>query len=776
MHQVPEDYVEEKSTPKKNIMEEIASTIVHGRYIIYLIFAAMIVFSVIGFSKVKVNNDITAFLPADIETRRGLTVMEDEFETFASIRAMVSNVTYDTAQQLADALARIDHVYGVSFDNTSAHYSNSAALFSISLDCSETDPAAETALVSIRNVLEGYDTYISTTIGYDVSAQIMSEMGGIVAIALVVIVIVMTITSVSYFEVAVCMLCFGVSAILNMGTNYLLGTISSITNSVAIILQLALSIDYAIILCHRYQEEFEHFGSTSEAITEALAKAIIEISSSSLTTISGLVALTLMQFRLGYDLGIVLIKGIVFSLLTIFLLMPGLIVLFHTPLEKTTHRSLVPHLQPWGNFLIRHKWVFSALFLVLIPAGIYCSGKCVYAFSDKTVIPIVKSERYLIDEKINNTFSDETAIAVLVPRGDYESEKAILREVGALTNVSGATGLSNTEVEPGYVLTDLYTPRMFAELVDIDVEEALLLYQAYGLANKDYTPIFNNASTYKVPVIDVFLYMFQMMDEGVITLSGENAEKVAQLRDMLEKALLQLRGENWSRLVFTANVPVEGDDSVALVERIHEITDAHYVGRETLVIGDITSARDLKETFSSDNTLISLLSIVFVYVILLFTFRSVTGALLLVFVIQGSIWLNFSFPFLTGNTISFIAYLIVSAIQMGATIDYAIVMMSRFNDLKKSMPPQKAAAEAVEQSFATIFTSGSIMTSAGFLIAYMSTEVYISSIGLALGRGALISVILVLTALPQLICLTDKLNAKTTFTLHLSMHDKDKSK
>lgn len=160
------------------------------------------------------------------------------------------------------------------------------------------------------------------------------------------------------------------------------------------------------------------------------------------------------------------------------------------------------------------------------------------------------------------------------------------------------------------------------------------------------------------------------------------------------------------------------------------------------------------------------------YVILLFTFNSVTGALLLVFVIQGSIWINFSFPFITDTKISFIAYLIVSAIQMGATIDYAIVMMSRFNSLKETMTRKEAAAEAVKQSFATIFTSGSIMTTAGFLIAYMSSEVYISSIGLALGRGALISVILVLTALPQLIYLTDKLNTKTTFKVNLKLKEK----
>ena len=190
--------MEENSTPKKNVMEQIAGAIVHGRYIVYVLFIAMIVFSVLGISKVKVYSDITAFLPSDIETRRGLTIMEDEFETFASIRAMVSNVTLETAQELADKLAEVDHVYGVSFDDTTAHYAASSALFSISLDCNEESTEAEAALEAVQAVLDGYDTYISTTIGYDVSTQVMNEMGGIVAIALVVIVLVMTITSAQY--------------------------------------------------------------------------------------------------------------------------------------------------------------------------------------------------------------------------------------------------------------------------------------------------------------------------------------------------------------------------------------------------------------------------------------------------------------------------------------------------------------------------------------------------------------------------------------------------
>jgi len=746
-------------------MRTVAKAIVDYRYIIFVLFIIAAIYCVLSLGRVRVNSDLTAFLPSDAETRRGLTVMEEEFVTYGSANVMVSNVTYEMAERLSDAIRDIPHVTDVVFDDTTAHYIRSSALFSISFDGQGTEPEVVSAMERIREIVRPYDHYISTVIGEDFSAQLASEMGVVIALAAVVIVAVLLFTSRSYFEVVIFGIVFAFAALLNMGTNFWLGEISSISHSVAIILQLALAIDYAIIFAHRYQDEATVRGSVREALVEALAKSIVEISSSSLTTISGLVALTLMQFRLGYDLGVVLAKGIICSMLTVFLLMPGLIMLFPRALKKTQHKKLIPDITGWGRFLMKYRLVFVILFAVILPFAIVCSGRTEYAFSDGTVDELIHSDSRAAMHKINDTFAPSTAVALLVPAGDFEAEKAILRETEELPEIKAATGLANIRIDDTHVLTDPFTPRMFAELLDIDVEEARLLYQAYGFEHDDFQPIFGSTATYEVPLIDMLFYLFEKIDQGIVTLSGDQREMLDSLRGSLERGDDQLRGNEWDRLVFTANIPAEGDESTALVETMRAIADAHYGAETCLVVGDITSARDLHDSYNSDSLLINILTIAFVFTILLFTFKTVAGAAVLVFVIQGSIWINFTFPYLTGTHASFVTDMIVSAIQMGATIDYAIVIMNRYLARKKDLPNREAMTAAVNESFPTVLTSGAILTVAALLIAFRVSDVYVGHIGLAVGRGALISVILVLTVLPQLIVLTDKLIEKTRFRI-----------
>ena len=299
--------------------------------------------------------------------------------------------------------------------------------------------------------------------------------------------------------------------------------------------------------------------------------------------------------------------------------------------------------------------------------------------------------------------------------------------------------------------------------MDISAEEARLLFQAYGVRHEEYQAIFGGAENYQVPLVDMFLFLFDLMDRGVVTLEDERQQEVDDLRATLEMGLDQLRGEHYNRMVFTADVPVESEESTALVETIRSIAEREYGKGTVLVIGDVTSARDLHDAYTGDSRLISLLTITFVFMILLGTFRTLVGSAILVFVIQGSIWINFSFPYLEGSVPSFVTNMIVSAIQMGATIDYAIVLMNRFQVLKAAMPKKNAMALAVNQSFPTVLTSGAIMTIAGLLIAYRVSDVYVNHIGLAVGRGAFISVVLVLTVLPQLLVLLDKAVDKTRF-------------
>ena len=341
-------------------------------------------------------------------------------------------------------------------------------------------------------------------------------MGGVLLLTVSVIIFVLLFTSRSYFEVVIFGIVFIFAAVLNMGTNYLLGTISSITNSIAVILQLALAIDYSIILIHRYQDEVIRQPTEKAALIEALSKGIIEISSSSLTTISGLLALTLMHFRLGYDLGVVLTKGIIFSILSVLLLMPGLILMFPKMLKKTAHRSHVPNIELWGRFLTKSKYCFVWLFIVIIPMSIYFSSNTNYAFADSTINELIYSESRATMHKITDTFDDSTQIALILPNGNYEAEKAIIKEIEKMDNIKSITGLANIESEKGKVLTDKYTPRMFAELLDMDLEETTLLYQAYGVEHHQYQGIFKSAEEYEVPIIEMFLYVFGKLDEGII--------------------------------------------------------------------------------------------------------------------------------------------------------------------------------------------------------------------------------------------------------------------
>ena len=757
----------ERQIEKPDIMHQIAAAIVSGRFVLILLFLAAGVYCALSIGRVRVNSDLTFFLPAETETRRGLTVMEENFLTYASEDVMVSNVTCEMAEGLAEQIRALDHVFSVSFDDSEAHYTHASALLSIAFDGLSGDRGVVQAQKQIRELLAPYDTYTYSMDLASFSDQLAKEMIGVVAIAVAVIVVILLFTSRSYFEVVVFMIVFVFAGLLNMGTNFWLGEISSITNSIAIIMQLALAIDYAIIFSHRYQDECEHYPSSREALTEALAKSILEISSSSLTTISGLVALMLMQFRLGYDLGMVLSKGIVCSLLTVFLLMPGLILLFPRAIRRTAHKSLIPDITPWGRLLMRSGYVFVWIFLLLIPAAIWCSRHVDYAFADNAVTELVYSESRAAMHKIENTFARSTSVVLLVPHEDLEAEKAVLQEVEALPQIRSATGLAKIEVSDGHVLTDLFTARMFSELLDIPQEEAELIYQAYGIRHEQYQVLFGNRETYSVPLVDMLLYLFEMIDHGVVTLEGERAEEVDELRTQLRVGLDQLRGESYNRLLFSADVPVQGPESSALVETLRAIGEKYYGEGKVLVVGDITSARDLGDSYTGDSTLISLLTIAFVFTILLCTFRTFAGSAILVFVIQGSIWINFSFPYLEHQMPSFVTNMIVSAIQMGATIDYAIVLMNRYLVLKQERDKKEAMASAVNQSFATVLTSGSIMTIAGFLIGVRVTDVYVSHIGLAVGRGAFISVILVLTVLPQLLVLLDKAVEKTRFRLQL---------
>ena len=751
----------EEQKPKGSGMEKIATFIVDKRNLFFLLYAFALIFSIVATGWVKVENDITTYLPEDTETRQGLTVMNDNFVTYGTARVMVSNVTYETAENIYSDLESIDGVTSVDFDDTTDHYKSASALFSVTFDGTTTDDISIHALHTIRDMLAGYDTYIDTEVGVDTSADLQSEMSVILVLAAIVIVLVLTLTSRSYAEVPVLIMTFGAAALLNMGTNFLCGTISFISNSVTVILQLALAIDYAIILCHRFSDEHET-KDTREACIAALSKAIPEISSSSLTTISGLGALAFMHFGIGRDMATVLIKAILFSLLSVFTLMPGLLMVFSKKIDATRHKNLIPKITFLGKFDVATRFIVPPIFAVVVVVTAVLANKCPYCYSYTDLVTAKQSESQIAHQKIKNTFGVNNMVAVIVPTGDYDSERQLLKDLDSCAEVKSTQGLASIDAMDGYKLADALTPRQMSELAGLDYEVAEALYAAYAVDQNEYGKLISGLGDYKVPLFDMFMFLQREMKDGNITLDGDIQETLDDLFEQLNKAQLQLQSDKYSRLVVYLNLPEESDETMDFLDTMHALI-AKYYSSDTYIVGNSTNVKDLSSSFGEDNMLISVLSALFVVIILLFTFKSAGLPVLLIVVIQGSIWINFSVPTIQHESLYFLGYLIVNSIQMGANIDYAIVISSHYSDLKKEMRPKEAIIAALNEAFPTIFTSGTILAVAGALIGVMTTNPVIAAIGTCLGRGTVISIVLVMAVLPQILLIGDTIVERTSF-------------
>lgn len=743
-----------------DIMVKIATFIVDKRRAFYLIFGVLAVLCALSMTKVRVNNDISSYLPKKTETRMGLTLMEEEFVTYDTEKIMVTTITPEIAEKLRAKMEKVDGVKEVDFENDDDHYKQSAALFTVTLDVWD-DLDRELEIVeNVKAELEGYDFYAYSDNIDDSSKQLDNEMNLILAIALLVIIAVLLFTSNSFAEVPIFLVVFGVAALLNMGSNYLLGEISFISKSVAVVLQLALAIDYSIILSHRFAEE-KQTKNSYDAIVAALSKAIIEISSSSLTTLAGLAALMVMQLKIGMDMGLVLCKGIVCSLLCVFLLMPGLLLHFSKQIDKTTHKSFVPSIDIWCRLIMKLRHIVPYVFVAVIVVCAVLSNMSDYAFDIASEQMQKKTENSIAKNKVNEIFGLDHQLAVIVPSGDYDREAKVLSLVEKNPNINSALGLANQEAEDGYMLTDRINARSLSKLMDIDYDLSALLFQAYGAEHDEYTAIFSDVNDYEVPLIDLLIYIHEKMDLGIINLDDEQTEDLNETYDKIIDAKEQLQSDKFTRMVFTYTCDVESDEAYQMLKDIRADVKKYY--SECLLVSDSVNSRDLGDTFAVDNIKISIITIIALLIILMVTFRSAGIPLILVLAIQGSVWINFTIPFLEGKHLYFLAYLVVSSIQMGATIDYAIVLTNRYMQLRDEMPHLEAAETALNQSFPTILTSGSILTIAGFLVGNLTTNAIISALGMALGKGTLISIIIVMGVLPQSLLLCDKFIEKTAF-------------
>ena len=756
--------MEQKPEKQNSFMLKLATFIVDKRSLIFLIVIIGIIFSAVAVNWVSVENDLTAYLPADSSTKIGLDVMEREFITYGTASFMVGNISYEEAETLFEEIKQVEGVQMVDFNNTTEHYNQASALFSVTFDYEQTDERCVDSLNTIQEMLSDYDTFVSTTVIDTMAETIKKEVNMITAFVAVIVVGVLAFTTDTYADVAVVGLTFVVAAILNMGCNFLLGKISFVSDSVTTILQLALALDYAVIYSNRFKEEHVTH-ERREAVIISLSKAIPEIGASSLTTVGGLIAMMFMQFKLGPDMAICLIKAIIFSLLSVFLVMPGFLMLFGNLMDKTKHKTFVPKIPFVGRFAWATRFLIPPVFVVLVVAAFSLSNRCPYVYGYDTLTTPRQNENQIAQELISNTFSSRTMLAVVVPGRDYSEEKSLVDELMDFPQVDSVTAIAGIDAMGGYKLADKLSPREFADLLKLDYETAELLYSVYAIQDGSYDKLVSGISKYRIPLIDVLLYVGDKVDEGYINLEGEQADTLADARTQMLVGKRQLEGENYDRMLVYLTLPESGDETFQFTDTIRQVAQRHYPKGDVYVVGNSTNQYEFKKSFEIDNIVVSVVSILIVLVVLLFTFNSAGMPVLLIAVIQGAIWMNFGYPTLVHEDVFFMTQLVVSSIQMGANIDYAIVIANRYSDNIKTMERKDAIIEAMNFAFPTILTSGTILAVSGLLISIITTDCTINGIGEAIGRGTMISIVLVMFVLPQILLLGGKIIEKTSFAM-----------
>lgn len=712
---------------KPSPLHRASEWIVDHYRLFFVVFAALLVFSAVASGWVKVENDVAAYLPADSETRQGLDIMEQEFQTYGSAKILLRDTDADAAAATAEQIRAVDGVDSCTYTMNDT----GSALLSVSLsDLEGSDTCAQT-VQALRDLLDGSGAYIYSAEGYSISDQINGEVRGLLVIVAIILVTVLTFTSSTYAEVPILLITFLAAALINKGTNFVFGTISFVSNAVAILLQLAMSVDYAIIFCNRYKQAHETLP-VREAAIESLEKSITVISSSSLTTIAGLVAMTFMKFGLGRDLGIVLIKAILISMLTVFLLMPGLLLKLGPAMDKTKHRNFVPKISGVGRLAWRTRRVVPLVFAAVLVVACIGANRVSYVYSEAPLKTHNADVNRTASQAITDDFGDETVLAVVVPAGDYTQEAALLDALSAVPEVKSAVGIAGLEAAGGYRLADAVDYRTFAQLSDVDSTSAQALFALYAAENGAAQTAAQDLSGYQVPLLKLFKFLNDKIADGTVTLSAAQAAQVTALSSQLERASAQLEGTSYHRLVLTLAAASDGDETFALLDRIHAVVHQYYP-TDSYLVGDAMSAYGSEQTFTQDNVMVSAMSILMVMLVLLFTFRSLGMPILLTLVIQGSIWINFGITVLTGEYVLFMVYLVASAIQMGCNVDYAIVVASHYTEARADQGSREAMITALNLAFPTIITSGTMLISAGLLIGARVSSGAVAGMGRFVG-------------------------------------------
>lgn len=709
-----------------------ACLVIHRRFTACLL-ALFALVSVFFIGSVRINYDFTSYLRRDTLTRRSLELMEREFGNTEQLRIMFTDRTEERFEEALAALRENDRIAMVSYREETDHIVRGGQdLRAVTLLLGDGDPVETARLLREQfperdGCLVGGSSANTLDIRSDLSHQVVLAM----IIAVIAVAGILLLTSRAWLEPIPVLAVLLTGILLNLGTNWILGEISFVTFAVCAILQLALSMDYSIMLMHAWHGCMDAGSDPVRAMEQAVAQSLMPILSSSLTTAAGLMALMFMSFTIGFDIGMSLVKGIALSMLSVFLMMPALLIGMNGVLKRSSHRTVPLGGSRIAGFVTRFRIPLAIVLSLTVICGIVLQGGSGYLFTDPTNSGPTA--------RIIAAFGESNSVAVLVPcdgtKEDFARQRDLLASLEQITyRGHPAVKQVTSMVTTGEAALKQYTPEDVAALTGYGKTLVRLFFRQHGLGES-------------------------VRGDELLALAQDLMGDSPKIRELgLEMALARqmLLSDHCSRIILTMDMPYLDDDVCGVIERIIDVTEAAYPGAETGIVGSSVAGRDISDAFSSDLMLVNFLTAAAILLIVALSFRSLRAAILLVAVIWGSIQVSMAISAVQGKPVFFMSYLICVAMQMGATADYGILLTDRYRAARTLLGRQDALKRAVSETMPTVCTSGLILIIAGAAVGRVCTVFYVSSIGNLLARGAAVSIVLILTLLPALLILTDR--------------------
>ena len=676
-------------------MDRFAIAVIRHRKAVIVLFAALTILCVFLYFEVRVNYNMVDYLPPSASSTQAIDIMSREFsQEIPNANVMIRDISVIEALEYKRLLGNIEGINEVTWLDDVAdlkiplgfldaslvetYYKDGAALFMLRIQ----DGWARSACADIRALIGDGNALSGEAVDTDFMQRAsVSEVINAMLIILPLAIIIFLISTESWLEPFLILCAIGVAVLVNMGSNILFGQVSFLTNSVSPLLQLAVSMDYAIFLMHTFSDCRMKHNNVEDAMAEAITSSITTISASALTTLFGFLALVFMQFRIGADLGLILAKGIIISYISVVVFLPALMLCLLNATNRMRHRPLLPDSSNVNNGLRKIASPAVVLVILLIFPSFLGQQRTTFVYGAGSVGGGTSLE---FDKKaIAEVFGNTNISALLVPSGNKVRER------------------------------DLST-----ELKNLDRVDTVISY----------------AQTVGTAIPSAFLSS-----------------------DIID----QFYSEHYARIILYTDTPTEGDISFGMIEQIRSTTSKYY--NEFHIAGQSASLYDMKTVVAIDNLRVNLIAIIAIFTVIMLSFRSLILPFILVITIEAGIWINLSIPYFANNSINFIGFLVLSTVQLGATVDYAILLTDHYRENRKHMLKKDALDKALGDSFKSILISGFTLSFSGFTLYITSTNSSISDIGLLLGRGTILSMFMVLCFLPPMLNVFDKLIAKTTW-------------